>query len=45
MTDIKSLLKDAEKQLVSSDAPDVDAFEIFSFVTGLSKTDILMILQ
>ena len=42
MTDIKALLKDAEKQLVSSDAPDVDAFEIFSFVTGLSKTDILM---
>ena len=42
MTDIKSLLKDAEKQLVSSDAPDVDAFEIFSYVTGFSKTDILM---
>ena len=42
MTDIKALLKSAEKQLISSDAPDVDAFEIFSFVTGLSKTDILM---
>ena len=42
MTDIKALLKDAEKKLVSSDAPDVDAFEIFSLVTGLSKTDILM---
>lgn len=42
MTDIKALLKDAEKKLVSSDAPDVDAFEIFNLVTGLSKTDILM---
>lgn len=42
MTDIKALLKNAEKKLVSSDAPDVDAFEIFSLVTGLSKTDILM---
>ncbi len=42
MTDIKALLKGAEKQLVLSDAPDVDAYEIFRLVTGISKTDILM---
>lgn len=42
MTDIKKLLKEAEKKLVTSDAPDVDAYEIFHLVTGLVKTDILM---
>lgn len=42
MTDIKALLKGAEKQLVLSDAPDVDAYEILRLVTGISKTDILM---
>ena len=42
MTDIKKLLKEAEKKLVTSDAPDVDAYEIFKFVTGLGRTDILM---
>ena len=42
MTDIRSLLKDAEKKLVTSDAPDVDAYEIFRFVTGMGRTDILM---
>lgn len=41
MTDIKALLKEAEKKLVSSDAPDVDAYEIFRLVTNISKTDIL----
>lgn len=42
MTDIRALLKDAEKKLVTSDAPDVDAYEIFRFVTNMSKTDILL---
>lgn len=42
MTDIKALLKEAEKKLVTSDAPDVDAYEIFRFVTGMGKTEILM---
>lgn len=41
MTDIKALLKEAEKKLVCSDAPQVDAYEIFRFVTNISKTDIL----
>ena len=42
MTDIKALLRESEKKLVTSDAPDVDAFEIFRFVTGMGRTDILM---
>jgi len=42
VTDIRALLKEAEKKLVTSDAPDVDAYEIFRFVTNMSKTDILM---
>lgn len=42
MTDIKALLKEAEKKLVTSDAPDVDAREIFRFVTGMDRTGILM---
>lgn len=42
MTDIRALLKEAEKKLVTSDAPDVDAYEIFRFVTGLGRTDILL---
>ena len=42
MTDIRALLKDAEKKLVTSDAPDVDAYEVFRFVTGMGRTDILM---
>lgn len=42
MTDIKALLKEAEKKLACSDAPDVDAYEIFRFVTNISKTDILL---
>lgn len=42
MTDIKALLRDAEKKLVTSDAPDVDVYEIFRFVTGMGRTDILM---
>ena len=42
VTDIKALLKEAEKKLVTSDAPDVDAYEIFRFVTGMGRTDILM---
>lgn len=42
MTDIKALLKEAERKLVFSDAPDVDTYEIFRFITGMEKTDILM---
>lgn len=42
MTDIRALLKEAEKKLITSDAPDVDAYEIFRFVTGLGRTDILL---
>lgn len=41
-TDIKALLKEAEKKLVFSDAPDVDAFELFSKATGLKRNDILL---
>lgn len=42
MIDIRALLKEAEKKLITSDAPDVDAYEIFRFVTNMNKTDILL---
>lgn len=42
MTDIKVLLKESEKKLVCSDAPEVDVYEIFRFVANISKTDILL---
>ncbi len=45
VTDIKALLRNAEKKLIYSDAPDVDAFELFSKATGLSRSDILLCSQ
>ncbi len=42
MTDIKALLREAEKKLVFSDAPDVDAYELFFKATGLTRSDILL---
>ena len=42
MTDLKSLVNDAAKKLVTSDAPDVDAYEILKKVTGYSRHDLLI---
>lgn len=42
MTDLKALVKQAEKKLVSSDDAGVDAYELLRFVFGFSKTDILL---
>ena len=42
MTDLKVLLKDSAQKLVTSDAPDVDAYEILRKVTGFSRQDILI---
>lgn len=42
MTDLKKLLKNAENDLLLSDSPKNDAFEIASLVFGLSRTDILL---
>ena len=41
-TDIRAILKEAETKLSFSDAPDVDAFEMFAKATGLRKNDILL---
>jgi release factor glutamine methyltransferase len=42
VTDLKALVNDAAKKLVTSDAPDVDAYEILKKSTGFSRHDILM---
>lgn len=42
MTDLKALVKQAEKKLVSSDDAVVDAYELVRFVFGFSKTDIIL---
>ena len=42
MTDIRDLLRKAAEGLVYSDAPDVDAAELFYKATGMTRTDILM---
>lgn len=42
MTDLKSLVNDAAIKLVTSDAPDVDAYEILKKVTGYSRHDLLI---
>lgn len=42
MTDLKALVKQAEKKLVSSDDAAVDAYELLRFVFGFSKTDIML---
>ncbi|MBQ7962645.1 MAG: peptide chain release factor N(5)-glutamine methyltransferase [Clostridia bacterium] len=42
MTDLKALVTEASGRLVTSDAPDVDAYEILRKVTGFSRHDILI---
>ena len=42
MTDLKALVNEASGKLVTSDAPDVDAYEILRKVTGFSRHDILI---
>ena len=42
MTDIKNLVRNAAKKLVYSDAPEVDAYELFEKATSLSANDILL---
>lgn len=42
MTDLKALVNEASGELVTSDAPDVDAYEILRKVTGFSRHDILI---
>ena len=42
MTDLKALLKETEKRLTFSDAPDVDAAEMLKKATGLGRYDVLM---
>lgn len=42
MTDLKALVTEASGKLVTSDAPEVDAYEILRKVTGFSRHDILI---
>ena len=42
VTDLKILLKETEKRLVFSDAPDVDAAEMLFKATGFFRNDILL---
>ena len=42
MTDLKALVYEAAEKLVTSDAPEVDAYEILRKVTGFSRHDILI---
>lgn len=42
MTDLKALVNEAAEKLVTSDAPEVDAYEILRKVTGFSRHDILI---
>ena len=42
MTDLKALVNEASGEFVTSDAPDVDAYEILRKVTGFSRHDILI---
>lgn len=42
MTDLKALLKEVMQQLVFSDSPDVDAYELLKKATGFDRSDVLM---
>ena len=42
MTDLKALVNKAAEKLVTSDAPDVDAYEILKKATGFSRHDLLI---
>ncbi len=42
VTDIKNLVRNAAKKLIYSDAPEVDAYELFEKATSLSANDILL---
>lgn len=42
MTDLRALVKEAEKKLVFSDAPEVDAYELLRKATGYTRNDMLL---